>query len=137
MFSKKLGSFSMFWRMSAQMFIWISFLFRSEESWYHLETQFFSLKLLRKICRTVSLSMLINSVTARMLRRWFCRTISLNLSMLASVFYVLGWLGRWLTPISSLPSLNFLTFRRRIKPRLPFAGIISRLIYSTRFQDKG
>ena len=30
-----------------------------------------------------------------------------------------------------------LTFRRRIKSRLPFAGIISRLPYSTRFQDKG
>ena len=30
-----------------------------------------------------------------------------------------------------------LTFRRRIKSRLPFAGIIMRLPYSTRFQDKG
>jgi len=30
-----------------------------------------------------------------------------------------------------------LTFRRRIKFRLPFAGIIRRLSYSTRFQDKG
>ena len=30
-----------------------------------------------------------------------------------------------------------LTFRRRIKSRLPFAGIIRRLTYSTRFQDKG
>ena len=30
-----------------------------------------------------------------------------------------------------------LTFRRRIKSRLPFAGIIRRLSYSTRFQDKG
>ena len=30
-----------------------------------------------------------------------------------------------------------LTFRRRIKSRLPFAGIIRRLPYSTRFQDKG
>ena len=29
-----------------------------------------------------------------------------------------------------------LTFRRRIKSRLPFAGIIRRLSYSTRFQDK-
>ena len=30
-----------------------------------------------------------------------------------------------------------LNFRRRIKSRLPFAGIIRRLPYSTRFQDKG
>ena len=30
-----------------------------------------------------------------------------------------------------------LTFRRRIKSRLPFAGIIRMLPYSTRFQDKG
>jgi len=29
-----------------------------------------------------------------------------------------------------------LTFRRRIKSRLQFAGIIRRLPYSTRFQDK-
>ena len=32
---------------------------------------------------------------------------------------------------------SILTFRRRIKPRLPFAGIIRSLTYSTRFQDKG
>ena len=31
---------------------------------------------------------------------------------------------------------NF-TFRRRIKSRLPFAGVIKRLPYSTRSQDKG
>ena len=30
-----------------------------------------------------------------------------------------------------------LTFRRRIKSRLPFAGIIRSSSYSTRFQDKG
>ena len=30
-----------------------------------------------------------------------------------------------------------LTFRRRIKSRLPFAGIIRRLPYFTGFQDKG
>jgi len=30
-----------------------------------------------------------------------------------------------------------LNFRRRIKSRLPFAGIIRRLPYSTRFQDNG
>ena len=30
-----------------------------------------------------------------------------------------------------------LTFRRRIKSRLPFSGIIRKLPYSTRFQDKG
>ena len=34
-------------------------------------------------------------------------------------------------------SADMLTFRRRIKSRLPFAGIIRRLPYSTRFQDKG
>ena len=33
--------------------------------------------------------------------------------------------------------LQTLTFRRRIKSRLPFAGIIRGLPYSTRFQDKG
>ena len=32
---------------------------------------------------------------------------------------------------------ELLTFRRRIKSRLPFAGIIVMLPYSTRFQDKG
>ena len=32
---------------------------------------------------------------------------------------------------------SVLTFRRRIKSRLPFAGIIRRLSYSTGFQDKG
>ena len=32
---------------------------------------------------------------------------------------------------------TILTFRRRIKSRLPFADIIRRLTYSTRFQDKG
>ena len=31
----------------------------------------------------------------------------------------------------------FLIFKRRIKSRLPFAGIIRRLPYSPRFQDKG
>jgi len=40
--------------------------------------------------------------------------------------------------ISSLEDEDMrLTFRRRIKSRLPFAGIIRRLTYSTRFQDKG
>ena len=34
------------------------------------------------------------------------------------------------------PGLTALTFRRRIKSRLPFAGIIRSLPYSTRFQDK-
>ena len=33
--------------------------------------------------------------------------------------------------------LRLLTFRRRIKSRLPFAGIIRRLLYYIRFQDKG
>ena len=34
-------------------------------------------------------------------------------------------------------SYEQLTFGRRIKSRLPYAGIIRRLPYSTRFQDKG
>ena len=39
----------------------------------------------------------------------------------------------------SIPSQaeNLLTFKRRIKSRLPFAGIIMSSPYSTRFQDKG
>ena len=36
-----------------------------------------------------------------------------------------------------LPSLRTLTFRRWIKSRLPFAGIIRSSPYSTGFQDKG
>ena len=32
---------------------------------------------------------------------------------------------------------SLINFRRRIKSRLPFAGIIRMLPYSTRFQDKG
>ena len=40
------------------------------------------------------------------------------------------------TPLLPLAHV-VLTFRRRIKSRLPFAGIIRRLPYSTRFQDKG
>ena len=72
------------------------------------EHTFFVLKLLCKICRTVSSSMLINSTTAWMLRQRFCWTISPTFSMLASVFYVLGQMGHWSSPISSLPSLNLL-----------------------------
>jgi len=34
-------------------------------------------------------------------------------------------------------STGILTFKRRIKSHLPFAGIISSSPYSTRFQDKG
>jgi len=66
-FSKKFGSFSMFWKMSAQMFIRISFCsgVRSLVAIFE-HTFFFMLKLLRKICRTVPLSMLINSATAQM-----------------------------------------------------------------------
>ena len=41
------------------------------------------------------------------------------------------------TVVNKLRFLVALTFRRRIKSRLPFAGIIRRLPYSTRFQDKG
>jgi len=69
-------------------------LLRSEESRHHLRTHIFMLKLLCKICRTVSLSMLINSASARMPRRRFCRNILPTFSMLASVFDVLGRPGR-------------------------------------------
>jgi len=41
------------------------------------------------------------------------------------------------TQASALPLSYALTFRRRIKSRLPFAGIIKRLPYSTLFQNKG
>jgi len=54
------------------------------------------------------LSMLINSATASMLRRRFCRTISPIFSVLASVFDVVERPGRWSSPISSPPSLNLL-----------------------------
>ena len=40
----------------------------------------------------------------------------------------------WESPINLV---SLLTFRRRIKSHLPFAGIIRRLTYSTRFQDEG
>ena len=56
--SKKSGSFSMFWRMSAQMFIRISFCAGVRRLGTIFEHTFFMLKLLCKICRTVSLSML-------------------------------------------------------------------------------
>jgi len=106
-FSKKFGLYSVLWRMSAQVFIWISFCSGVRSPGTIFEHTFFMLKLLCKICRTVSLSMLINSATARMLRRRFCRTVSPTFSMLASVFDVLGRPGCWSSPIFSRPSLNF------------------------------
>ena len=39
--------------------------------------------------------------------------------------------------LGTFGSFRNLTLRRRIKSHLPFAGIIRRLPYSTRFQDKG
>ena len=42
-----------------------------------------------------------------------------------------------LSPEICMADLKGLTFRRRIKSHVPFAGIIRRLPYSTRFQDKG
>jgi len=107
-FSKMFGSFSVFWRMSAQMFILISFCSGVRSLSTIFEHTIFMLKLLCKICQTVSLSMLINSATARMLRRRFCRTISPTLSMFASDFFVLRRPGRWSSPISSHPSLKLL-----------------------------
>jgi len=103
-FSIMLGSFSMHWRISAQMFVLIFFCSGVRSLGTIFEHAFFMLKLLCKVCRTVSLSMSVNSSTARMLRRRFCRTISPTFSMLASVFDVLGRQGRWSYPISSLPS---------------------------------
>jgi len=112
MFSKKFGSFSMFWRMSAQMFIQISFCSGVTCLGPIFEHTFFLFKLLCKICRTVFLSMLIKSATAQMLGQRFCRTISPTFPMLVSVFGVLGRPGHWSSPISSLPSLNLLSTRK-------------------------
>ena len=39
--------------------------------------------------------------------------------------------------IKTAPTSFGVTFKRRIKSRLPFAGIIRSSPYSTRFQDKG
>ena len=108
MFSKKYGSFSMFWRMSAHMFIRISFCSGVRSLGTIFKHIFFMLKLLHKICQTVSLSMLINSANAQMLRGRFCWSISPTFSMLASVFDVLGWPGHWSSPIPSLHTLNLL-----------------------------
>jgi len=122
-FSKKFGSFSMFWRMSAQMFIQISFCLGVRGLGTIFEHTFLMLNLLCTNCRTVSSSMLINLATARMLRRRFCWTISPTFSMLASVFDMLGWPGCWSSPISSLPSLillnhhkNTIHFKQRLLP---------------------
>jgi len=105
-FSKKSGPFSVFWRMSAQMLIWISFCSGVRSLGTIFEHTFFMLKLLCKICRTVSLSVLINSATAWMLRQRFCCTISPTSSMLVPVFDLLGRPGFWSSAVSSLPSLN-------------------------------
>ena len=107
MFSKMFVPFTMIWRMSAQMFIQISFRSGVRSLGTIFKHTFFMLKLLCKICRTVSLSMLINLATTWMLRRWFCRTISPTFST-ATIFYVLGWPGSWSSPISSLSFLNLL-----------------------------
>ena len=45
--------------------------------------------------------------------------------------------NQFLSVECNLLSKTGLTFRCRIKSRLPFADIIRRLPYSTRFQDKG
>ena len=49
-----------------------------------------------------------------------------------------GFVNLILLPLSD-QTLYFkvLNFKRRIKSRLPFAGIIRSSPYSTRFQDKG
>ena len=76
------------------MFIRISFCSGVRSLGTIFEHPFFMLKFLCKICQTVSLSMLINSATAQMLRQRFCSTVSPTLSMLVSVFDVLGRPGR-------------------------------------------
>jgi len=107
-FSKSLGLFNVLKNVSTNVRS-ISFCSRVRSLSTIFEHTFFMLKLLCKICWTVSLSMLINSAIAQMLRRRFRRTISLTFSMLVSgVFEVLGQLGRWSSPISSLPSLSLL-----------------------------
>ena len=86
---KVLGLFNVLKNVSTH--VHLNFLlFRSGESRHHIRTHFFMLKWLCKICQTVSLSMLINSATAQMLRQRFYRTISPTFLMLASVFDVLG-----------------------------------------------
>ena len=107
-FSKKFGSFSMFLRRSAHMFIRISFCSAVRSPGTIFKHTFFMLKLLCKIYQTVSLSMLINSANARMLRWRFYQTISSTFSMLAFIFDVLGRPGHWSSPISSLLTLNLL-----------------------------
>ena len=102
---KSLGLFSVLKNVSTNV-LSNFLLFRREESQHHLWTHFFHVEIVSKICRTVSLSILINSATARMLRWRLCRTISQTFLMLASVFDVLGRPGRWSSPVSFLPSLN-------------------------------
>ena len=87
---KSVGYFQCF-EESAQMSIRISFCSGVRSIGTIFEHTFFMLKLLCKICRTVSLSVLINSATSWMRRWWFCWTVSPTFSMLASVFDVLGW----------------------------------------------
>ena len=54
-----------------------------------------------------------------------------------SQFYVTAALIYMFLVLSTPIIKSTLTFRCRINSRLPFAGIISRLPYSTGFQDKG
>jgi len=52
-----------------------------------------------------------------------------------SMKYFPAWHSSKLLQLTQLYAV--LTFRRRIKSRLPFAGIIRRLPYFAHFQDKG
>ena len=62
--------------------------------------------------------------------------VNLKFISVTSVLELAGMMTAlsWLTPTAREAVL---TFRRRIKSRLPFVGIIRSLPYSTRFQDKG
>jgi hypothetical protein len=69
--------------------------------------------------------------------RWQKRKVSPKLSWLNLCFKTRVSRKSLNYPLERDVSWKGLTFKRRIKSRLPFDGIIRRLRYSTRFQDKG
>ena len=78
-------------------------------------------------------------ISLRFLINFFGLVSISTVSLTAHCNYVHAGYSKLYTNVSYnfLVTEHFLTFRRRIKSRLPFAGIIRRLPYSTRFQDKG
>ena len=66
---------------------------------------------------------------------WVWKSVRLGTFIFMLFFFQYNFPDSLVKTIMSFPVP--LTFRRRIKSRLPYAGIISRLPYSTRFQDKG